>query len=84
MSHRDVKLDNLLLDQDFVIKLSDFGLAIDNASIGQQLACGTEGYMAPEVEATGYHQGFFSDIFSAGVVLFMMIKGTQPFAKATA
>ena len=44
---------------------------------------GTEGYMAPEINETGYHSGFYSDLFSAGVTLFIMIKGAAPFEEAS-
>ena len=48
------------------------------------MQCGTEGFIAPEVSETGYHRGFYSDIFSAGVVLFMLIKASPPWEEATA
>jgi serine/threonine protein kinase len=75
--HRDIKLENLLLDSDFNLKLSDFGFSSILMKDNQLLMTmkGTLGYMAPEIfQGKGYH-GELTDIFALGVVLFGMIFG---------
>ena len=67
ISHRDIKLGNVLLDgDDFDIKITDFGLSIEYSSklIGN---CGTNIYKAPEIDKT--YDGFKIDVFSLGVTL---------------
>ena len=67
ISHRDIKLGNVLLDgDDFDVKITDFGLSIEYSSklIGN---CGTNIYKAPEIY--GEYDGFKIDVFSLGVTL---------------
>jgi serine/threonine protein kinase len=78
--HRDIKLDNILLTSEGDIKICDFGVS-KLVKPGQILKeqCGTPAYIAPEVfEGNGY-EGFASDIWSAGVVLYSMLYGIVPF-----
>lgn len=76
--HLDIKAENLLLDDNYLLKVSDFGFSQGrNEMIHRKV--GTEGYMSPEIEE---NEGFFgedADIFAAGVVLFIMTTGFQPF-----
>lgn len=73
--HRDLKPENLILaskDNDYNLKIADFGLA---SFIGKTemlyLRCGSPGYVAPELlEDKGYQ--WKADIFSAGVILYVM------------
>ena len=80
--HRDIKLENILLDLNNIIKICDFGvgkLIKPNTILKDQ--CGTPVYMAPEIiKGEGYH-GFPVDIWSAGVALYIMLSGTLPFNK---
>ena len=83
--HRDIKPENLLLDKDMNIKISDFGLsafvgedAYDTNSL-QHTTCGSPNYVAPEVLKDSGYDGRFSDIWSCGVVLFVMVAGYLPF-----
>ena len=80
--HRDIKLENILLDLNNIIKICDFGvgkLIKPNTILKDQ--CGTPVYMAPEIiKGEGYH-GFPVDIWSAGVALYIMLSGNLPFNK---
>ncbi|XP_043925597.1 testis-specific serine/threonine-protein kinase 1-like [Protopterus annectens] len=83
--HRDLKCENLLLDSNYNIKLSDFGFsrycACDEKGciILSQTFCGTVAYAAPEMLQNKPYQPKISDIWSMGVVLFEMIFGSMPF-----
>ena len=78
--HRDIKLDNILLDLDNNIKICDFGVSrkiIKGDIMFEQ--CGTPAYIAPEILLNKGYEGFGVDIWSAGVVLYAMLSGTVPF-----
>lgn len=82
VAHRDIKPENVLLDARFVLKLADFGLSqIAAPDSRMRTQCGTTAYMAPEVMSHEGYDGFTADIWSAGVVLFIMLSGFPPFAK---
>ncbi|XP_039048455.1 probable serine/threonine-protein kinase PBL17 [Hibiscus syriacus] len=78
--YRDFKTSNILLDENFNAKLSDFGLAKDGA-MGDQThvstrVMGTHGYAAPEYILTG-HLTARSDVYGFGVVLLEMLIGRR-------
>ena len=78
--HRDIKLDNILIDLDNNIKICDFGVSKivkNNESMLEQ--CGTPAYIAPEILLNRGYEGYGVDIWSAGVVLYAMLSGTVPF-----
>ncbi|UPO77936.1 PASTA domain-containing protein [Arthrobacter sp. Helios] len=77
--HRDVKPENVLLASSGAIKIADFGLArAVTTSTNTGTLVGTVAYLAPEL-VTGDGADERSDIYSAGIMLYEMLTGSQPF-----
>lgn len=79
--HRDLKPENILLDRDTMnVKLVDFGMAALQP-IGKKLTtpCGSPHYAAPEVIKTQSYDGAKADVWSCGVILYVLLTGTPPF-----
>ena len=86
IAHRDLKPENLMVSfeegQRPFCKVIDFGFA---AKATQQLNvyCGTPAYMSPEIVSKQCYNGLASDMWAAGVLLFTMLFGYQPFQGLT-
>ncbi|KDP45725.1 hypothetical protein JCGZ_17332 [Jatropha curcas] len=81
--HRDIKPENLLLDEYENLKVTDFGLSALAESKHQDgllhTTCGTPAYVAPEVIGRKGYDGEKADIWSCGVVLYVLLAGYLPF-----
>ncbi|KAJ0258790.1 CBL-interacting serine/threonine-protein kinase 22 [Hirschfeldia incana] len=81
--HRDLKPENLLLDENRDLKVSDFGLSAMKEQIKSDgmlhTLCGTPAYVAPELLTKKGYDGSKADIWSCGVVLFLLNAGYLPF-----
>lgn len=80
IAHRDIKLENILLDQEKNIKIIDFGFSTcipNDKKI--KMFCGTPSYMAPEIVSKIEYAGPPADIWASGVLLYALTNGCFPF-----
>ncbi|GLT85367.1 hypothetical protein SLE2022_035580 [Rubroshorea leprosula] len=81
--HRDLKPENLLLDEDANLKVTDFGLSAFSEHLKQDgllhTTCGTPAYVAPEVIGKNGYDGAKADLWSCGVILYVLLAGFLPF-----
>lgn len=85
--HRDIKPHNILLDTKHNVRVTDFGLAVNNGDLARETGSsdimGSVYYMSPE-QIKGETVSAATDIYSAGVVLYEMLCGRRPFTGETA
>jgi len=92
VAHRDLKLENVLLTKEGVVKVIDFGLSHIyqkgangdyDRSVPLREMCGSKSYAAPEVLSGAGYDGFLADVWSLGVCLFAMLSGFFPLDEAS-
>jgi serine/threonine protein kinase len=76
VTHRDIKLENIIIDQRGIIKLIDFGFCCcSSPDLKLKVFCGTPSYMCPEIVLKKEYLGPPTDIWASGVLLFAMLCG---------
>lgn len=91
IAHRDIKLENVILDEKLTPKLIDFGFSTcieKNTKVSIYITqikifCGTPSYMAPEIVQKKEYRGQAADIWALGVMMFVMLLGYFPYKGST-
>lgn len=78
VAHRDLKLTNILIDEEYTVKIIDFGFACE-ANERHKMYCGTPSYMAPEIVEKKLYFPKPTDVWSLGVVLYKLLTGEYIF-----
>ena len=82
--HRDIKMENVLLDDRLNVKIIDFGFSTWSPPLQKlKIFCGTPSYMAPEIVNKKEYYGPPADMWSLGVLLYAMLCGSFPFKGVT-
>jgi serine kinase len=80
IAHRDLKLENLLLDNGYTIKICDFGFVKDDCNKDiSRTYCGSKSYAAPEILRGEPYDPRKADIWAIGVILYIFVTGKMPF-----
>ena len=79
--HRDLKCENILLDEQMNVRVCDFGFAalVQSPTVTLTTHCGSYAYAAPEILTNKPYVGAQSDVWSLGVILYAMTVGRLPF-----
>lgn len=83
-AHRDIKIENILFNDDWVVKLADFGFATEAIDLNGNIIlsetfCGTLPYYCPQILEHREYNPFLADVWALGVTLFAMIHNKYPF-----
>lgn len=80
IAHRDVKLENILLDSKGKAYLIDYGLCtlVEDGKLSREW-CGSDNYLAPQIVRRTPYDAYEADVFSIGVVAFALLFGVFPF-----
>lgn len=82
--HRDIKCENILISEHFTVKLTDFGFSkiVQRAKrLNSNTFCCSLSYAPPEVLSSRPYDGKASDMWSLGVVLYVMLNKKMPFSR---
>ena len=80
MAHRDIKLENILIKNDYEIKIIDFGFGMYNPEKKlQKFFCGTPNYMPPEIAEKKPYVGQLADMWSLGILVYKIFCADFPF-----
>ncbi|CAG0898833.1 unnamed protein product [Darwinula stevensoni] len=78
--HRDLKCENLLLTRGLNVKIADYGFSRDIAEDASRTFCGSPAYCAPEILMHNAYRTPIADVWSTGVILFVMVQNSLPFS----
>jgi serine/threonine protein kinase len=80
IAHLDLKPENLLIGEEYLLKIIDFDRAYSTAD-AKPASRGTEDFRAPEVKAGKINDPFLADIYSMGIILFFWLSAVQPYSE---
>jgi len=80
IAHRDIKLENILINKNYEVKIIDFGFGMYNPdNLPQKFFCGTPNYMPPEIACKRPYNGQKADLWSLGVLIYKLYCADFPF-----
>ena len=79
IAHLDLKGQNILVDEGLNLKLADFDHSVIDTIDDLTEKVGTPGYRSPQIEEGRIYNGHQADIFSLGVIIFIIVTGKRPF-----